>query len=88
MALFDELLAIDWPDEFIVEYADGAKECLLRGNGVTVTSPTDDPEECGALSADLPKKHPRNQKQCGRRIRLSDLRAIFSVDGHRLWPVA
>ena len=86
MAIVDELMAIDWPDEFVVEYADGARERLLRGEGVEILLPADDPEGCGALSADIPKKHPRNQKMCGRHIRFTELRAIYSVDGRRLWP--
>jgi hypothetical protein len=36
----------------------------------------------------LPKKHPRNQMRNGRHIRFTELRAIYSPDGHRLWPVA
>ena len=84
----DELLAIDWPDEFIVEYADGSRELLLRGkDGVAVIPPADDPEGCGALSATLPKKHPRNQKQGGRFIRFSELRGVYTRDGRRLWSI-
>lgn len=88
MAIFDELLTIAWPDEFVVEYADGAKERLLRGEGVSLIRPEDHPEGCGSLSADLPKKHPRNQKQYGRHIRFTALRGLYSLDGHRLWPIA
>jgi hypothetical protein len=86
MAVFEELLALTWPAEFIVEYANGAREKLLRGEGVCVTSPADDPEGYGALSAGLPKNHPNNQKQCGRWVRLSELRAVYSVKGTKLWP--
>ena len=88
MAIFDELLAIKWPREFIVEFESGARERLLRGEGVCITPPTDDPEGIGGLDANLPKKHPRNQRQCGRYVRFTELRAIYSIDGHRLWPDA
>ena len=88
MAVFDELIAIDWPPEFIVEYADGAKENLLRGDGVALQPPSDDPEGCGILSAILPHKHPQNQKQVGRHVRFTELRAIYTIDGRQLWPTA
>lgn len=88
MAVHDELRRIDWPSEFIVEYDDGTREHLLRGDGPHIILPADDPEGCGGLCADLPKKHPRNQKQGGRHIRLTKLRAIYSSDGYRLWPDA
>jgi hypothetical protein len=88
MGIFEELLAIDWPDEFIIEYADGTKERLHRGDGVALTPPTDDPKGLGGLSANLPKTHLHIQKQCGRHVRLNDLLAIYSTDGQRLWPSA
>jgi hypothetical protein len=86
MASFDELLAIKWPSEFIVEYNNGARERILRGAGVLVTPPADDPEGIGFICADLPTKHTRNQKDCGRCIRFNVLRAISSAEGRRLWP--
>jgi hypothetical protein len=86
MAIYEELCGIQWPNEFVVEYADGTRERLLRGDGVGVIPPADDPEGYGALCADLPKRHPRNQKQCGRHVRFSELRAIYSPDGRLLWP--
>lgn len=85
MAVFDDLLALDWPAEFIVEYTDGRKEQLFRGDGVNLMLPADDPEGYGGLSANLPQKHPRNQKHCGRFIRFTELRTVYSSDGHRLW---
>lgn len=88
VAIFEELLTIEWPDEFIVEYADGRKERLLRGEGVSLILPKDDPEGSGGLSADLPKKHPRNQTTCGRHIRFTELRGIYALEGRRLWPTA
>jgi hypothetical protein len=88
MAIYEELCGIHWPSEFIVEYADGTRECLLRGDGVHISTPANDPEGCGGLSADLPKKHPRNQKHCGRYVRFNELRAIYSHDGRLLWPNA
>lgn len=88
MTIVEELLAIDWPGEFIIEYADGTREHLLRGEGVVLTPPADDPEGRGGLSANLPKKHSHIQKQCGRHVRFSDLLAIYSTDGQRLWPSA
>lgn len=51
MAIFDELLAIDWPDEFLLEYADGTRERLLHAEGVGLVPPEDDPEGHGSLSA-------------------------------------
>ncbi len=87
MPICEELRGIRWPSAFIVEYADGSRERLLRGEGVHIVSPADDPEGCGALSADLPKEHPRNQRQCVRHVRFTELRAIHSPDGHLLWPI-
>jgi hypothetical protein len=88
MAIYEELRGIPWPNEFVVEYTDGTRERLLRGDGVGVISPADDPEGYGALCADLPKGHPRNQGRCGRHVRFTDLRAIYSPDGRLLWPEA
>jgi len=88
MAIHEELREIHWPEEFVVDYADGARERLLRGDGVEVIPPEDDPEGCGALWARLPKRHPRNQKQCGRYVRFTELRAIHSLGGRLLWPGA
>lgn len=85
VTIFDELRAIEWPGEFIVEYDDGAKERLLRGEGVVFTPPADDPEGIGGICADLPKRNPRNQS-VGRYINFNQLRAIYTTDGHRLWP--
>jgi hypothetical protein len=86
MATYEELCGIPWPEEFVVEYADGAQERLLRGDGVGIIAPADDPEGYGALCADLPKRHPRSQGLCGRRVRFTELRAINSPDGRLLWP--
>ena len=85
MAIYEELLELEWPSEFIIEYVDGNRERLIRGDGVFITPPADDPEGHGALSANLPKKHPRHQ-QIGRYIRFTELRAIDTPDGRRLWP--
>jgi hypothetical protein len=87
MAIFEELLAIDWPGEFVVEYADGSRERLLRGEGVALAPPSDDPEGSGFLCADLPAKHPRNQKRGGRLVRFTELRDIYTSDRCRLWPI-
>jgi hypothetical protein len=84
MPIYEDLCAIPWPSEFVVEYTDGTREHLLRGNGVHITPPADDPEGIGALCADLPKKHVRNQ-QHSRDVHFSELRAITSVDGRMLW---
>ncbi|HEY1189123.1 MAG TPA: hypothetical protein VGE74_15825 [Gemmata sp.] len=84
MTIFDELLLIKWPNEFIIEYCDGLKERLLRGEGVAITPPADDPEGIGGISAELPKKHPRNQS-IGRCVRFDQLRAIYTTDGRQLW---
>lgn len=86
-SVYEQLLALDWPPEFVVEYAGGGRERLLRGGGVGVTPPVDDPEGVGGLSADLPRKHPRN-RPVGRYVRFSELRAVRALDGRRLWPDA
>src|SRR5437868_5740401 len=86
MQPYEELIAMDWPREFLVEYVNGEREQLLRGDGVAIIRPDDDPEGFGGLSADLPKKHPRNQKQGGRYVRFTELRSILSIDGRKLWP--
>jgi hypothetical protein len=88
MAIYEELCGIHWSNEFVVEYADGRRERLLRGDGVGVIPPADDPEGYGALCAALPKRHPRSQKQCERHVRFTELRAIYSPDGRLLWPDA
>ena len=64
MDIAAQLLDLDWPDSFVVRYRDGTTERLLRGNGIHVTPPADDPDGHGGFSADIPKKHPHNQTQC------------------------
>lgn len=87
MSIFESLSKVRFPAEFIVEYQDGKRETLLRGNGVGLTAPGDDPDGIGDFSARIPKKHPQNQKHCGRVVRFSELQAIYSTDGTLLWPV-
>jgi len=87
MQVHEELLAINWPSEFLVEYTNGEREWLLRGDGVSFTLPNDDPEGCGGLSAQLPKRHPRNQKTVARYIPFTELCSVFTVEGLRLWPL-
>jgi len=84
MPIYEDLCAIHWPSEFVVEYTDGTRERLVHGGGVHVIPPADDPEGIGALCADLPKKHPRNQQHC-RQASFAELRAITTVDGRVLW---
>jgi len=62
----EKFLAIDWPEVFVVEYTDGTKEPLCRGDGVTFIPPSDDPTGRGGVSAVVPKKHPRIQSEIGR----------------------
>lgn len=85
-ACFQALSQLKWPDEFVVEYHDGQQERLLRGEGVSVMPPADDPENIGGFTGDAPPKHPRNQKRIGRFVRFSELRAIYDKQGKRLWP--
>ena len=88
MPIDEELCELLWPDEFTVEYADGSRELLLRGEGVHITPPADDPETIGNFCADLPKKHPRQCSQYGREVSFNELRAIYAVDGRLLWTKA
>ena len=87
LSVDEQLLAFNWPPEFVVEYASGGRERLLRGNGVSITPPADDPEGVGGLTAELPRKSPRSQP-IGRFVRFSELRAVLGLDGCRLWPSA
>lgn len=84
MPIYEELCAIAWPSEFVIEYADGTRERLHRGSGVFLTPPADDPEGIGSLCANIPKKHTRNQQHC-RDISFAELHAITTVDGRVLW---
>ncbi len=86
MAVYEELGEIDGPSEFIVEYPDGSRERLLRGDGVGIVPPGDDPDGIGYLSADLPRKHPRN-RQFGRAVFFNEMRALYKLDGETLWPI-
>ena len=83
MDISDDLLALDWPESFVVVYRDGTSERLLRGPGVSVTLPGDEPDGFGAFSADIPKKHP----QCGRHVRFVELDRILDNDGNELYRV-
>ncbi|WP_439622545.1 hypothetical protein [Gemmata sp.] len=84
MTIYEQLLALDWPPAFVVEYTSGEREQLLRGDGVGITPPADDPEGIGGVDADLPRKHPRNQV-IGRYVRFSELRAVLTLEGLTLW---
>jgi hypothetical protein len=84
-AIRKQLTAIDWPDEFVVEYINGKHERLQKGDGVGLHAPADWPDEIGGFDADLPKKHPRN-KQIGRFVSYREVRAIRNLSGDILWP--
>ena len=88
MDISADLLALHWPDSFVVVYRDGTSERLLRGSGITVSLPGDEPDGCGAFCADIPKKHLQNQKQCGRHVRFVDLDHILDGDGNVLYRVS
>jgi hypothetical protein len=84
-SIYEQLLSITWPDEFVVIYSDGRSERLLKGEGVIIMLPADDPDGVGGISADLPMKHPRNQKKGGRYISFTDLKALKSINGGLIW---
>ncbi|MEK6261107.1 MAG: hypothetical protein AABP62_21115 [Planctomycetota bacterium] len=85
MSGWEELMQVSWPGEFVIEYVDGSTELLLSGDGVSFTPAADAPDGIGAIHADLPKKHPANQKQIGRYVRYSELQAIHTPDGRVIW---
>jgi len=80
-----ELATVDWPNSIVVHYMDGSTERLLCGNGVTLTLPDDDPEGHGGISAQIPPKHPQNQKRLERYISFAELKAILTEHGDELW---
>ncbi|MEM8735492.1 MAG: hypothetical protein AAGG44_14760 [Planctomycetota bacterium] len=87
MDISDDLLALEWPDSFRMVYCDGTSERLLRGEGVNVILPGDNPKGMGAFCADIPKKHSQNQTQCGRQFRFTELDRILDEDGSVLYRV-
>ena len=87
MDISDDLLALKWPSSFTVIYRDGTSERLLKGAGVCVTPPADEPDGFGAFSALIPKKHPQNQKQGYRHVRFVDLDRILDEAGSLLYHV-
>ena len=84
MSELDALFELRFPSEFVIEYRDGKRETLLCGDGCGIVSASDDPEGVGYITANLPTKHSRNQKRCGRLIRFADLQGIYFVDDKRL----
>ena len=87
MDISDDLLALNWPDAFVVVYRDGTSERLLKGNGIAVPQPADEPDGFGAFAANIPMKHPQNQKPCGRHVRFVELDRILDEDGNVLYRV-
>ena len=85
MDLSDDLLDLDWPESFIVVYRDGTSERLLRGSGVSVSLPDDDPDGIGAFCAEIPQKHPSNQKKGVRHVRFTDLAQLLGESGNVLY---
>lgn len=84
--VYSEFEAIQWPERFVVVYVDGNSEVLLRGNGVMLELPGDDPVHgIGGFSADIPKKYPANKKQIGRHVRFNQIDRIEDNDGNVLW---
>lgn len=79
-----ELAAINWPNAIVVHYTDGSTERLICHGGVTLVPPVDDPAGHGGLCAQIPPKHPRNQRY-ERYVCLADLDAIYGENGDELW---
>jgi hypothetical protein len=79
-----EFLAIDWPVAFVVEYKDGSKETLLRGEGVSFIPSSDDPNGRAGISAYIQKRHARNQ-DVGRHFYFEELRTICDEAGNKIW---
>jgi hypothetical protein len=77
---WEEFRAITWPGEFVVEFTDGQRRPLRRGEGVGWDPPDDDPEGRGSLSAYLPKRHPRNRDLL-LKCYFDEVRAIYATDG-------
>lgn len=86
MSVFQEFTELDWPEEFVVEYLDGQRERLLRGDGVSVMSPSDDPDGIGGFDGYLPKKSRHTRSQGLRFVRFSEVRAIFDSKDSQIWP--
>ncbi len=55
MLAYEQLLHIKFPVEFVVIYTDGTTETLLRGDGICLTPPGDDPHGIGYFSAEIPR---------------------------------
>jgi hypothetical protein len=81
----EEFLAIDWPTTFVVKYKNGRSEILLRGEGVVYIPRDDDPTGRSAISAVLPKKHPRIQSVYGRNCYFDELQCIRDEAGNEVW---
>jgi len=87
-SVYEEFRTIHWPERFVVIYGDGSSETLLRGAGVSLVWPgDDDARHVGGFSADIPKKHPRNQKQCGRHVFFDEVARIEDCGGGLIWPL-
>lgn len=87
MSIYDDLWGLSWPESFIVVWRDGASERLLRGEGIDLLHPNDDPDGLGAMMATVPKRHPQNQKTIGRYIRFDELDRILDEDGTVVYRV-
>jgi hypothetical protein len=84
--IFSEFENIRWPERFVVVYVDGNSEILLRGEGVILEWPGDDPiYGIGGFIADIPKKHPANRQQTGRYVWFNQVVRIEDDKGHILW---
>ena len=88
MTICEELESVAWPEEFLVVFANHTWERLLKGDGVTITPPADDAAGVGFVTAAIPRKHPQNQRQCGRLISFAELTALKTIEGLLLWSRA
>lgn len=84
MDLTEALREIDWPDSFYDLYCDGQSELLLRGDGIALTPPSDDPDGIGGFDATIPKRQLEQQFQGRRYVPYNELDRIVAVDGNVL----
>lgn len=83
--IYNELLDLDWPSQYVVEYHDGKSETFVKWQGVFLEDPNDDEEGIGGMMSTFQNQDSSNKTPDAKYIRFNEINTITDVNGNILW---